>query len=119
MKTVTSVVDQPFQEVIINGYIYYRFLDNNIPKWIMKDYVELKNPVHIKDSDHLEEAYQKFMNPPFKVTVIKDGADDDVYYVTLDIKDFHFCSDYYNSLNSAEEDAQLLEEKLNSLMEGK
>jgi hypothetical protein len=94
---VTSVEKKEYEEVMIDGVKYRRY-DSN--EW--EHFGD-----HIFYYKNLEAAYQKFINPPFKITNDPEG-------VTLTIKRYppiYLMSHYPVGLKEE------LEQALNSLME--
>jgi hypothetical protein len=107
---VTSVEKKEYEEVIMssdNGNVVeeYKRLDSKF--WELLD-----NAAYYKCSEYLvnklEAAYQKFINPPFKIF---KGID----YIRLTIGDSYFDIPVFDPESAARE----LEQALNSLMENK
>jgi hypothetical protein len=106
---VTSVRNCNLEEIVFGRDIYYRENNGNWYRFNMKSIIDAEC---IKE---LEAAYQKFMNPPFKVIIAKYIKDeiavrfqigDDIFYLRA-------------SDRSLAKQSEQLEQALNSLMEGK
>jgi hypothetical protein len=103
---VSSIVDQNFQEVIIDEVSYMRFDTTSWVKIILDGYKWIDDE---KKINKLEAAYQKFKNPPFEIEKVEC---EDVVKLTINNSTFKVKYECYNTMT-------LLEQALNGLMEEK